>query len=257
MAQAPVIEETSGVDTNTLGVFRTAATVKGGRRFSFGSMVVAGDRRGRVGLGYGKANEVPPAIEKAGKEAKKNLIHVQLQGATIPHEVVGRSGSSTVKLMPASPGTGVIAGSTVRAILELLGVTDCMTKAYGSTNKKNLAKAVMNGLGQLRSKADVQGLRGVELGDTEVDERIARASAFMDSQAPSRPKPKASPEGKGEADPDTLNEPADPKAAAEGDPRSGEGGDVAPAASEGKADEPATTDSETATGGEDSKPAGG
>ncbi len=232
MARPPVIEESSGVDTNTLGVFRTAATVKGGRRFSFGSMVVAGDRRGRIGLGYGKANEVPPAIEKAGKEAKKNLLQVQLQGATIPHEVVGRSGASTVKLMPASPGTGVIAGSTVRAILELVGITDCMTKAYGSTNKKNLAKAVMNGLAQLRSKADVQGLRGVELAETEVDERIARASSFMVSQAPKAPAKdkgkdkdenadkgaaKAEPEAKADAKADAAKTPA-PTADAETTP---------------------------------------
>jgi small subunit ribosomal protein S5 len=231
MAMAPVIEETSGVDTNTLGVFRTAATVKGGRRFSFGSMVVAGDRRGRVGLGYGKANEVPPAIEKAGKEAKKNLIHVQLQGATIPHEVVGRAGSSTVKLMPASPGTGVIAGSTVRAILELLGVTDCMTKAYGSTNKKNLAKAVINGLAQLRSKADVQGLRGVELGDTEVDERIARASAFMDQQAPKKP---SAPKTDAPAD----DKPTDEKKAGDTKPDGTKTGD-APDEPKAEADAPA------------------
>jgi small subunit ribosomal protein S5 len=174
-----ITEESNQLESNTIGVFRTAATVKGGRRFSFGSLVVVGDRNGRVALGYAKANEVPPAIEKAGKEARKKLHKVTLQGNTIPHEVIGRAGASTVKLMPASPGTGVVAGPTVRAVLELAGITDCMTKAYGSTNKKNLAKAVVDGLRNLRSRADIEGLRGQELGASEVDERIARASAFQ------------------------------------------------------------------------------
>ena len=164
-----VIEETGAVETNTIGVFRTAATVKGGRRFSFGSLVVAGDRQGRVGLGYGKANEVPPAIEKAGKEAKKSLKKVVLQGNTLPHTVTGRCSSSVVKLIPASPGTGVVAGSTVRAVLEMAGVTDCMTKSYGSNNKQNLAKAVLDGLTKLRSKDEIARLRGVDLGKSEVD----------------------------------------------------------------------------------------
>ncbi len=183
---ARMIEEQSNLDTNTIGVFRTAATVKGGRRFSFSSLVVAGDRKGRVGLGYGKANEVPPAIEKAGKEARKRLKKVTLQGGTIPHTVLGRSGAASVKLIPASPGTGIVAGTTVRAVLELAGLTDCMTKSYGSTNKQNLAKAVMNGLEQLRSKADIEALRGVNLGRTEIEERIDRSIAFTttpDSEA--------------------------------------------------------------------------
>lgn len=181
---ATVIEESGSVETNTIGVFRTAATVKGGRRFSFGSLVVAGDRQGRVGLGYGKANEVPPAIEKDGKEAKKSLKRVTLQGNTIPHEVTGRCSSSVIKLMPASPGTGVVAGSTVRAVLEMAGVTDCMTKSYGSTNKQNLAKAVLDGLLKLRSKEQIASLRGLDLGKSEVDERVERTSAFLASSAP-------------------------------------------------------------------------
>ncbi len=183
---ATVIEETGSVETNTIGVFRTAATVKGGRRFSFGSLVVAGDRQGRVGLGYGKANEVPPAIEKGGKEAKKSLRAVKLQGNTIPHTVIGRCSSSVVKLIPASPGTGVVAGSTVRAVLEMAGVTDCMTKSYGSNNKQNLAKAVLDGLLKLRAKDDIAQLRGVSIGKTEVDERIERASAFVTEAAPTK-----------------------------------------------------------------------
>ncbi len=176
-----VVEETGQLESTTIGVFRSAATVAGGRRFSFGSMVVVGDRQGRVGLGYGKANEVPPAIEKAQKDAKKNLKSVRLQGGTIPHEVVGRSGASNVKLLPASPGTGVVAGATVRAVLEAVGVTDCMTKSSGSNNQKNLAKAVLDGLTKLRSKEAIMELRGVELGKTRVDEKLERGAQFMPS----------------------------------------------------------------------------
>ncbi|TVQ81189.1 MAG: 30S ribosomal protein S5 [Phycisphaeraceae bacterium] len=179
---ARMIEEQSNLDTNTIGVFRTAATVKGGRRFSFSSLVVAGDRNGRVGLGYGKANEVPPAIEKASKEARKKLKKITLQGGTIPHTVIGRSGAASVKLIPASPGTGIVAGTTVRAVLELAGLTDCMTKSYGSNNKQNLAKAVLDGLEQLRSKSDVEALRGMDLGLTEIEERIERSRAFTTSE---------------------------------------------------------------------------
>lgn len=173
------LDETNQLESNTIGVFRSAATMAGGRRFSFGSLVAVGDKNGRIGLGYGKANEVPPAIEKAQKDAKKNLKKVVLQGGTIPHEVLGRYGASEVKLIPASPGTGVVAGATVRAVLELAGITDCMTKSSGSNNSKNLAKAVLDGLTQLRSKETFATLRGVEIESTEVDERIERGSAFM------------------------------------------------------------------------------
>jgi len=117
------LDDTNQLESNTIGVFRSAATMAGGRRFSFGSLVAVGDKNGRIGLGYGKANEVPPAIEKAQKDAKKNLKKVVLQGGTIPHEVLGRYGASEVKLIPASPGTGVVAGATVRAVLELAGIS--------------------------------------------------------------------------------------------------------------------------------------
>jgi small subunit ribosomal protein S5 len=177
------LDDTNQLESNTIGVFRSAATMAGGRRFSFGSLVAVGDKNGRIGLGYGKANEVPPAIEKAQKDAKKNLKKINLQGGTIPHEVHGRYGASSVKLIPASPGTGVVAGATVRAVLELAGITDCMTKSSGSNNSKNLAKAVLDGLTQLRSKETFASLRGVEIGDTEVDERIDRGSAFMPASA--------------------------------------------------------------------------
>ena len=156
-------EDRSGFDTNTVGVYRTAATVKGGRRFSFSAMVVCGDRQGSVGLGYGKANQVPNAIEKAQKKAKRAMRSFPLTGTTIPHEVTGRFGACTVRLVPAAPGTGVIAGTAVRAVLDLVGVADCLSKVYGSTNGKNLTKAVIDGLGQLRSREEVQKLRKITI----------------------------------------------------------------------------------------------
>jgi small subunit ribosomal protein S5 len=179
-----VIEEGSSLESNTVSIYRSAATMAGGRRFSFGALVVVGDRRGKVSLGYAKANEVPMAIEKAQKNGKRGLKKIVLQGGTIPHAVMGRFGSSQVKLLPASPGTGVVAGSTVRAVLELAGVTDIMTKSYGSNNSKNLAKAVLNGLEQLRPKEYFAELRGVEIGKTEVDERIERGEQFLKKEAP-------------------------------------------------------------------------
>lgn len=168
------IDDTSGIESTTIGVFRTAATVKGGRRFSFSSMVVVGDRNGSIGFGYGKANQVPQAIEKAQKEARRRMQNYPLLLRTIPHAVEGKFGACIVRLLPASPGTGVIAGAAVRAPLEMLGVRDCLTKCYGSTNSKNIIKAVFNGLGQLRSKALIEELRGQELGQSAVEEAIER-----------------------------------------------------------------------------------
>ncbi len=165
--------ESQNYESNTVGVFRTAATVKGGRRFSFGALVVVGDRRGKVGFGYAKGKEVPPAIEKAEKDARRSLHKVELIKGTIPHTVLGRFGASQVRLLPASPGTGVVAGGTVRAVLELAGVRDCLTKCYGSTNKKNLVKATMEGLKRLRSKARAEELRGVSIETTHVEDFTA------------------------------------------------------------------------------------
>ena len=162
-------EDNSGIDSNTVGVYRTAATVKGGRRFSFSAMIVCGDRQGRVGLGYGKANQVPNAIEKATKKAKREMRAFPLTGTTIPHQVTGRFGACSVRLVPASPGTGVIAGAAVRAVLDLLGVQDCLSKAYGSTNNKNLTKAVIDGLQQLRSRETVERLRKVTIEKTHTE----------------------------------------------------------------------------------------
>jgi small subunit ribosomal protein S5 len=142
---------------------RCSAVVKGGRRFSFTAMVVVGDRQGHVGVGYGKAREVPIAVEKATKVARASLVNVVLQGATIPHDIIGRCGASKVFMKPAAPGTGLIAGASVRAVLEMAGVRDVLTKAYGSTNSVNLVKATLDGAVRLRSKQTVAALRGVEI----------------------------------------------------------------------------------------------
>lgn len=178
---AETIDGTSSLESTTVGVYRTAATVKGGRRFSFSALVVVGDRQGSVGFGYGKANQVPPAIEKAQKQAKRNMRQFPMIGRTIPHEVTGRFGACHVRLLPASPGTGVIAGAAVRAPLEMMGAQDCLTKSFGSNNSKNLVKAVVNGLEQLRSKEMVESLRGQQLGKTQIEESIERAHSFGDS----------------------------------------------------------------------------
>jgi small subunit ribosomal protein S5 len=156
-------EEEGGLESSVVRIYRCAKVVKGGRTFSFGALVVAGDRRGSVGIGYGKANEVPMAVEKATKDARKQLIKVNLKGGTIPHVVRGRSGASSVTLVPARPGTGVTAGKSVRPCLELAGITDILTKAYGSTSPKNLVKATLDALRQLQSREQVEQSRGVTL----------------------------------------------------------------------------------------------
>jgi small subunit ribosomal protein S5 len=137
--------------------------VKGGRTFSFGALVVVGDRRGNCGIGYGKANEVPQAVEKATKDARKQMFKVNLKGTTIPHTTKGTSGASTVVLVPARPGTGVTAGKSVRPVLELSGVTDILSKAYGSTSPKNLVKATIAALQSLQNREQVEQTRGVQL----------------------------------------------------------------------------------------------
>lgn len=140
---------------------RCACVVKGGRRFSFTALVVVGDGQGRVGYGYGKAIEVPLAVEKAVKAANKNMIRCPLTKNSIPHQVVGRFGSSQVMLMPANPGTGIIAGACVRAVAESLGLTDVLTKTRGSSNPINVVKAAFDALSQLRSREEIGRLRGV------------------------------------------------------------------------------------------------
>jgi len=178
---AEILEEKSGIDSTTVGVYRTSATVKGGRRFSFGALVVVGDRRGRVGFGYGKSKEVPQAVEKAQKYARNGMVALPMAGRTIPHEVEGKYGSAKVRLVPASPGTGVVAGGTVRAILEMAGVTDCLTKCYGSTNAFNVVKAMFDGLAKLKTREAIAARRGIELAKTEIESRIEKGAAFMTS----------------------------------------------------------------------------
>ena len=142
---------------------RCAAVVKGGRRFSFAAMVVVGNGKGKVGWGYGKANEVPPSVEKAVKDGSRNMFEVQLDAGTIPHAVEGNYGAAKVVLVPASPGTGVIAGSAVRAVCEAAGIHNILTKSFGSNNPTNLVKASILALQQLRTRHDVERLRGVTM----------------------------------------------------------------------------------------------
>ncbi|PQO35543.1 30S ribosomal protein S5 [Blastopirellula marina] len=142
---------------------RCAAVVKGGRRFSFAAMVVCGDGKGKVGCGYGKANEVPPSVEKAVKQAERSLATVNIVDGSIPHKVIGRYGAGKVVLVPARPGTGIIAGASVRAVCEAVGIHDVLTKSFGSTNPVILVKATIEGLKQLRTRDDIQRLRGVAL----------------------------------------------------------------------------------------------
>ena len=151
------------MEEKVVKIKRCAAVVKGGRRFSFAAMVVVGDGKGKVGWGYGKANEVPPSVEKAVKEGMRSMIEVPLDGETIPHVVKGRFGAARVILVPATPGTGVIAGAAVRAVCEAAGIHDILTKSFGSNNPVPLVKATFEALQQLRPKFDVERLRGVTL----------------------------------------------------------------------------------------------
>src|SRR3954449_506292 len=155
-----------GLEERVVKIRRCAAVVKGGRRFSFNALVVVGDNRGRVATGYGKANEVPPAVEKATKDAQEALKRqkrVSLKGDTIPHRIVGHYGSSKVILVPAGPGTGVKAGPGVRDVLELCGIRNILTKVHGSSNPINLVKATIQGLLELRTREEVARLRGVTI----------------------------------------------------------------------------------------------
>ena len=154
------------LEERVVKIRRCAAVVKGGRRFSFNALVVVGDKNGRVAWGYGKANEVPPAVEKATKDAQETLkrqASVQLRGETIPHRVVGKFGAARVVLVPAGPGTGVKAGPGVRDVLEACGIHNILTKVHGTTNSMNLVKATIEGLLQLRTREEVARLRGVKL----------------------------------------------------------------------------------------------
>lgn len=158
------VEELQNLSEVLVRINRCAVVVKGGRRFSFSALQISGNRGGAVGAGFGKARQVPGAIEKAAKDARKHLIRVPLdENGSIPHAVTGIYCGSRIRLLPASAGTGIIAGASVRSVCEMAGIKNILTKAYGSTNPVNLVKATLSGLSQLRTAQSVAALRGVEL----------------------------------------------------------------------------------------------
>jgi small subunit ribosomal protein S5 len=193
--------ETRELKERVVEINRVAKVVKGGRRFSFTALVVIGDEVDRVGVGYGKAREVPLAISKAVDDAKKNLFTVPKHGTTITHEILGRADAARVLLRPASEGTGVIAGGGVRAILELAGIRDILAKSLGTTNPINMAKATVNGLKNLRRPEDVARARGKTISEVLPYRAPAAEPAIRDSE----PREGASGESEGSpADHDTA-----------------------------------------------------
>jgi len=158
-------QEESEFEDKVIHINRCAKVVKGGRRFSFAAIVVVGDKKGQVGVGLGKAGEVPEAIKKAGKQAKKNLMKIPLDGNTIPHAVTGHFGASQVLMKPAPEGTGIIASSSVRAILEVAGIQNILTKSIRRDNPHNVVRATLEGLRELRNFADIAKARGKAIGE--------------------------------------------------------------------------------------------
>jgi small subunit ribosomal protein S5 len=197
------VAESRELKERVVEINRVAKVVKGGRRFSFTALVVIGDEVDRVGVGYGKAREVPLAISKAVDDAKKNLFTVPRHGTTITHEIIGKSDAARVMLRPASEGTGVIAGGGVRAVLELAGIRDILAKSLGTTNPINMLRATVNGLQNLRRPEDVARKRGLQIRDVLPVPRVAdvaeepetpvaaAAAAPASAAAPSEPAPEA------------------------------------------------------------------
>jgi small subunit ribosomal protein S5 len=164
-ARRVTVEQCGELTDKTVGINRVAKVVKGGRRFSFSALVVTGDGRGHIGFGLGKSVEVPDAIRKASEQARKRLVKIPLKGTSIPHDIVGKSGPTTIILKPGAPGTGVIAGAAVRAIMDACGIKDIRTKCIGSSTAQNVLRATIAGLLDLEEPEVVAAVRGLKLED--------------------------------------------------------------------------------------------